>query len=120
MPPASDTVLREGSKPKAETQLCGSVHESPVRFTARAVALIGIVGCSDTDSIGEDRLTCAGMPGKTKLLTKFDVVGDPFIYLSYKPTKFLDRHKPAPNWLQSFQVYGLNHSRFWRAIGRVP
>jgi hypothetical protein len=36
VPPASDTVSREGLKPKAETH-CGSVHESPVRFTARAV-----------------------------------------------------------------------------------
>jgi hypothetical protein len=34
VPPASDTLSREGSKPKAETQHCGSVHESPVPFTA--------------------------------------------------------------------------------------
>jgi hypothetical protein len=39
VPPASDTVSREGSKPNAETPLCGSVHESPVRFTGRAIAV---------------------------------------------------------------------------------
>ncbi len=45
------------------------------------------------------------MPRKTKLVTKFDVVGNPFIYLSYKPIKFLDRHKVASNGLRSFQVW---------------
>ena len=53
MPPASDTLLREGSKPKAETQLCGSDHESPVRFTARAIALTRIANGSGNDSVGD-------------------------------------------------------------------
>jgi hypothetical protein len=45
VPPASDTVSREGLKPNAETH-CGSVHESPVRFTARAPLLIMLCGVS--------------------------------------------------------------------------
>ena len=53
MPPASDTLSREGSKPKAETQLCGSVHESPVRFTARAMAVTKIMNGSGIDSVGD-------------------------------------------------------------------
>ena len=91
-----------------------------MRSTARAVALAGVVSGSRANSVGEDRVTVAGTSGKAKLVTKLDVVGDPLIYLNYKPIKFLDSHKTAPNWLRSFQVYGLNHSRFWRAVGRVP
>ena len=53
MPPASDTLSREGSKPKAETPLCGSVHESPVRLTARAIAVTRITNGSSTDSVGD-------------------------------------------------------------------
>jgi hypothetical protein len=53
VPPASDTLSREGSKPKAETQLCGSVHESPVRFTARAIAVTRIMNGSSIDSVGD-------------------------------------------------------------------
>jgi hypothetical protein len=53
VPPASDTLSREGSKPKAETQLCGSVHESPVRFTARAMAVTRIMNDSNIDSFGD-------------------------------------------------------------------
>jgi hypothetical protein len=53
VPPASDTVLREGLTPKAETQLCGSVHESPVRFTARAIAVTRIMNGSSIDSVGD-------------------------------------------------------------------
>jgi hypothetical protein len=56
VPPASDTLSREGSKPKAETQLCGSVHESPVRFTARATALTRITHGSNVDSVGDASL----------------------------------------------------------------
>jgi hypothetical protein len=53
VPPASDTLSREGSKPKAETLLCGSVHESPVRFTARAIAVTRITNGSSIDLVGD-------------------------------------------------------------------
>ena len=36
-----------------ETQLCGSVHESPVRFTARAIAVTRIMNGSSIDSVGD-------------------------------------------------------------------
>jgi len=46
-------VIARGIEAEGRDAACGSVHESPVRFTARAIAVTRIMNGSSIDSVGD-------------------------------------------------------------------